>query len=448
MESFNLTISRLFDAPRDLVWRAWTDPVRIADWFAIPGFTMAFGEFDLRPGGKWLMAMRSPDGVDYELPRTFREIIAPRRLVFTDQCTADGKLFFDAVTTIIFEDIDGKTKLTVSAETNAPSTAHDVEQWSRGWSELFDRFASYAGRLQKPDVELYFTRVFDAPRELVFKVWTDPTHLAHWWGPKDFTNPICDLDMRPGGRIRIDMTDPDGSVYPMTGTVHEVTAPERLVFTAVAEDLDGNPLLESLTIASFVEQGGKTKLIVKASAFGLTPLGKDYLKGMEEGWTQSLGRLTDLIDAIKVSGREIVITRLFDAPRQLVFDTFIDHGNISRWWGPNGFTTTTHKSDFRVGGGWRFTMHGPDGTDYPNYIAYTKIEKPKLIAYDHLHEEGGPLHFKAVVAFAEENGKTRVTLRLMVDSAETRDGFVKFGAVEGGYQTLDRLAAYLSAARN
>lgn len=300
---------------------------------------------------------------------------------------------------------------------------------------------------EKPDVELFLTRVFDAPRDLVFKAWTNPAHLVRWWGPHGFTNPVCEIDLKPGGRIRIDMTGPDGTIYPMTGTVHEITWPERLVFTSVAEDLDGNPLLESLTTVTFVEQGNQTKLILKASATGLTPLGKDYLKGMEEGWGQSLDRLDDLINAVKGSEREIVMSRLFDAPRDLVFEAFSDHNNISRWWGPNGFTTTTHKTDFRAGGSWRFTMHGPDGTDYPNYVAYTKIEKPELIAYDHYREEGGPLHFKAVVSFTDENGKTRVILRLITDNAEVRDGFVKFGAVEGGYQTLDRLAAYLVALR-
>jgi uncharacterized protein YndB with AHSA1/START domain len=104
--------------------------------------------------------------------------------------------------------------------------------------------------------------------------------------------------------------------------------------------------------------------------------------------------------------------------------------------------------DFRVGGHWRFTMHGPDTTDYPNYIAYTRIEAPSLIAYDHYNNEGGPLHFRASIAFAEEGEKTRVTLRLIVDAAEVRDGFVKFGAVEGGYQTLDRLAEYLSRSQS
>jgi len=87
------------------------------------------------------------------------------------------------------------------------------------------------------------TRVFDAPRELVFKAWTDAKHLAQWWGPKGFTNPICEVDARPGGNLRIVMRAPDGAEHPMTGVFREVTAPERLVFTSAAVDRDGKPLL-------------------------------------------------------------------------------------------------------------------------------------------------------------------------------------------------------------
>src|ERR1700730_7092158 len=80
--------------------------------------------------------------------------------------------------------------------------------------------------------ELKITRVFDAPREMVFKAWTDPKLLAQWWGPKGFTNPVCELDVRPGGAIRVHMRGPDGTVYPMTGVYQEVVEPERIVFTS------------------------------------------------------------------------------------------------------------------------------------------------------------------------------------------------------------------------
>jgi uncharacterized protein YndB with AHSA1/START domain len=139
------------------------------------------------------------------------------------------------------------------------------------------------------------TRVFDTPRELVFRMWTEPKHMARWWGPHGFTNPVCEMDVRPGGRIHIDMRAPDGTVYPMTGTFHEIVVPERLVFMAVAEDHDGNPLLESLTTVTFEAQGGKTRITVHAHATGIAPAAPQMLAGMQAGWTQSLERLASVI---------------------------------------------------------------------------------------------------------------------------------------------------------
>ena len=141
--------------------------------------------------------------------------------------------------------------------------------------------------------ELVLTRVFDAPRELVFKAWTDPKQVAQWWGPHGFTNPVCDLDVRPGGAIRIHMRGPDGTVYPMTGVYNEVVEPERLVFTSAALDADGNPMFEVLTTVTFAEQGGKTKQIMRARVVKSTAEAAPYIKGMEAGWTQSLERLAE-----------------------------------------------------------------------------------------------------------------------------------------------------------
>jgi uncharacterized protein YndB with AHSA1/START domain len=143
--------------------------------------------------------------------------------------------------------------------------------------------------------ELVLTRVFDAPRELVFKVWTDPKHVARWWGPHRFTNPLCELDLRPGGAILIHMLGPDGTVYPMAGVYQEIIRPERLVFTSSALDSDGNPMFELLTTVTFAEEGGKTKQILRARVMKRTAQAAPYLAGMEAGWTQSLERLAAYI---------------------------------------------------------------------------------------------------------------------------------------------------------
>jgi uncharacterized protein YndB with AHSA1/START domain len=144
--------------------------------------------------------------------------------------------------------------------------------------------------------EVSLTRVFDAPPQLVWMAWTDPRHMAQWWGPKGFTNPVCELDVRQGGAIRIHMRAPNGAVHPMTGTFEEIIPPERLVFTAVARDHDGNALLEAHTTVTFEDVGGRTKLTVHARAVGIAPIAPQMLAGMEMGWTQSLERLAELVE--------------------------------------------------------------------------------------------------------------------------------------------------------
>jgi len=149
--------------------------------------------------------------------------------------------------------------------------------------------------LANKEQELVLTRVFDAPRKLVFKAWTDPKCVAEWWGPHGFTNPVCELDPRPGGAIRIHMRGPDGTVYPMTGRYQEIVEPERLVFTSAALDAKGSPMFEVLTTVTFAEQGGKTKQILRARVIKSTAQAAPYLAGMEQGWAQSLERLNSYL---------------------------------------------------------------------------------------------------------------------------------------------------------
>ncbi|HEY8182169.1 MAG TPA: SRPBCC family protein [Thermoanaerobaculia bacterium] len=141
------------------------------------------------------------------------------------------------------------------------------------------------------------------------------------------------------------------------------------------------------------------------------------------------------------AGREIVASRVFDAPRDLVWKAWSDPKHIVQWWGPKGFTTTMQEMDFRPGGTWRFVMHGPDGTDYQNKIIYREIVKPERIAYSHV---SGPL-FEASVTFSVQGDKTRVEVRMVFESAELREKVAKdFGAVEGLHQNLDRLEQHLA----
>jgi uncharacterized protein YndB with AHSA1/START domain len=142
--------------------------------------------------------------------------------------------------------------------------------------------------------------------------------------------------------------------------------------------------------------------------------------------------------------REIVITRVINAPRERVFDVWLDPENKTHWWGPRGFRTTTYEANPVVGGYWRFTMHGPDGTDYENLVQYVEIERPARLKYIHGIDHENPDDFHAEITFEEEGGKTKVTLRLDCHTAEACAAKKKFGAIEGGNQTLDRLEAFLA----
>ncbi len=147
------------------------------------------------------------------------------------------------------------------------------------------------------------------------------------------------------------------------------------------------------------------------------------------------------------SDREIVVSRIINAPRERVWEAWTNQDQIITWWGPNGFTTSSQEISIKPGGVWRFIMHGPDGTDYPNKIVFGSVEHPSYIEFTHSDDGAGNQDaFQSTVTFEEHEGNTKVTLRSVFQSQEERDRVVKeHNAIEGGQQTLGRLASYLEA---
>lgn len=166
--------------------------------------------------------------------------------------------------------------------------------------------------------------------------------------------------------------------------------------------------------------------------------------------TRTTGTENGAMTSVEAAGsatadREIVMTRVFDAPRELVFEAWTRPEHVGRWFGPRGFTTTIHEMDVRVGGMWRYIMHGPDGTDYTNRVVYQEITRPERLVYLHGEDvDDDPGRFHVTVTFGDEGGKTRLTMRMVFATAEQREGAIGFGAVELGHQTLDRLAEHLA----
>lgn len=302
--------------------------------------------------------------------------------------------------------------------------------------------------------ELTITRLFRAPRELVFRVWTDPAHLVNWWGPARFTNPRCEADARPGGKIHVDMRAPDGTVYPMGGEFREVVPPEKLVFLTSALDAAGKPIFENLNTVLFEEFEGNQTLI-KLHVQVVEELGdsEQYLKGMEQGWSSSLDKLEVYVvagadqraaaaaaRAYETAGREIRASHTFKAPRALVWRMWTEPQHITNWWGPNGFTTTIEHMDVHPGGEWRFVMHGPDGTNYPNHKVYEVVAPIDRLVMNHASQ---PSHRMEAV-FADADGGTEVKVWMLFPTVEECQSLIaRVGADKKLTENLVKLEEYL-----
>jgi uncharacterized protein YndB with AHSA1/START domain len=170
------------------------------------------------------------------------------------------------------------------------------------------------------------------------------------------------------------------------------------------------------------------------------------LTGMDEGWSGSLDKLKALLYG-DTSAREIAFSRVFDAPRELLFDAYTQPEHLQHWWGPNGFSLTTYEHDLKIGGVWRLCMHAPDGKDFQNRIVYNEIERPYRLVYSHVPDKDTePISIVATVTFESfPEGKTNVTIQMLFDTPDVREHVVKdYGALEGLYQTWDRLANHLA----
>ena len=144
--------------------------------------------------------------------------------------------------------------------------------------------------------------------------------------------------------------------------------------------------------------------------------------------------------------REIRLARVFNAPRELVFEVWTTPEHAGHWWGPDGFTTTTTSMEVQAGGQWRYVMHGPNGTDYQNLITYKEVVPPERLVYAHGSTDENPEQFQVTVLFAEEDGRTRLNMRMLFRTQEERDRVaMEYGAIQGANQTMARLEAYLEA---
>ena len=140
---------------------------------------------------------------------------------------------------------------------------------------------------------LTIVRTFDAPRELIFKVWSQPEHVVRWWGPKGYTTPDCRMDLRPGGEYRTVIRSPEGKEHVMRGSYREVVPPERLVMSFAWEDGEGRAGHETLVDVAFEDVDGRTRLTFKHGTFETVEARDSHLRG----WTAFMESLADYLAA-------------------------------------------------------------------------------------------------------------------------------------------------------
>jgi uncharacterized protein YndB with AHSA1/START domain len=289
-----IVITRVFDAPRELAWQAMTDPRHVVQWWGPLGFTTTIQEMDVWPGGVWTLVMHGPDGTDYPNHSVFTEVVYPERLVYTHGGSRAGGPQADFIATWSFEAIGAQTRVTIRM-VFPTAAARDtvVREYGaiEGGRQTLERLAEHLPAMGITARHVVIERIVDAPPALVFQCWTDPAHMARWWAPHGFTNPVCELDVRVGGAWRIVMRGPDGTEYPCGGVYQEIVPFRRLVFTNNATDAAGKPVLEGRTTVTFAAADGKTKMTVSTGAIALVDYAVAYLQGMHAGWTQSLERL-------------------------------------------------------------------------------------------------------------------------------------------------------------
>jgi|SRR5579871_3095934 len=289
-----LSITRVINAPRGLVWKVFTEKEHIKNWWGPEGFTNTIHSMDVKTNGHWSFIMHGPDGKDYPNEIVYVEVVRPEKIVF-DHTTGPKHR-----TTITFEARHQKTILHFKMLFATAAIKEETIKTYKadiGLTQNIDKLEMYLKNVS-PDKELTLTRILKSPRDVVFNAWVDVKHLAKWWGPGDFTNPVCEIDPRPGGKIYIEMKAPDGVVYPMGGEFIEIIKPEKIVFVSGAWDKDGKTIFEVMNTITFEEDGKNTKLTLHAVVDNVTEEAKPYIGGMDEGWSQSLVRLDELVASI------------------------------------------------------------------------------------------------------------------------------------------------------
>jgi uncharacterized protein YndB with AHSA1/START domain len=304
-------MTRVYDAPIERVWDAWTDPAQTAQWWGPRGFTLTTHNKDLRPGGIWHYTMHGPDGTDWPNKTFYLEVEPLKKLVYDHGGYDDRPPLFRV--TVLFSFKNGQTTMDM---TMALATAEAAEQTRKlirqaGGNATWDRLAEYLGQEQAGKNLFVINRSFNAPRELLYEMWTNPEHVAKWLPPTGMDMRFLHSDIRPGGGTFWMMTNHVDLTFYGRAEYLEMSPPERIVYTQEFCDREGEPSrhpqvplwpARMLTIVDLTVEGpDQTRVTVTWEPIGNVTAEelRTFLEeraGMTQGWTGSFDKLESLLE--------------------------------------------------------------------------------------------------------------------------------------------------------
>jgi uncharacterized protein YndB with AHSA1/START domain len=306
-----IVLSRVVEAPADVVFRAFTDPDHVVHWWGPFGFTNTIHEMDIRPGGIWRLTMHGPDGTDYPNLSQFTDVTPGRRLAFSHGSGRAADPSFDAE--ITFAQEAGGTHVTLCQTHPTAEQAREIGKYAiEGGHQTLTRLAGYVGTMRESipaavlegatsasEADFVITRVLPAKREAVFRALTEPLQMEKWFGPPAATVHVVASDLRPGGQLRYAMPPNSYGRF----VYREVTAPKRLAYVVSFADESFQPVrhpmsntwpLEVLAIATLTELDGKTVLFSRSLPIHASDTDVRTFRaghaGMVQGWKGAYDR--------------------------------------------------------------------------------------------------------------------------------------------------------------
>jgi uncharacterized protein YndB with AHSA1/START domain len=313
--SNELKITRVYDAPLEAVWEAWTDPKQAAQWWGPRGFSITTHSKDLRPGGHWSYTMHGPDGTDYPNKAQYLEVKEFSKLVYDHGGNDDRPPMFRV--TVLFTETGGKTKMDMTMTLPTPEAAVETRKFIRkaGGNATWDRLAEYLEKGASGKEQFVINRTFDAPLDLMFEMWTKPEHFSQWLPPTGFQMKFIRPDIRAGGSTFYFMTNGEGVKFYGRTEYLKIEKPGCIVYTQQFcdenEKVARHPLAPTwpetmLTTVKLTAEGPEqTRVTVTWEPCGaITPEELAAFiqekAGMTEGWTGSFDKLEERLGGLVV----------------------------------------------------------------------------------------------------------------------------------------------------